>query len=199
MRFSKYIIFCFLGLVIFSCGENGESNGDDLFDDGDYAAAINAYNDVLANDPRDVKSLYNRGRSYEELGQLEKAMADYEAVVEIDPKNVNAFLSLAKLSYNEGNFNKALVYTGNVIDVNENSAQAQFLSARSSHQLGYYDQAMEAYNNAITLNRDFGEAYLYRGALKIGQKRISSACEDFKFAQSLGIDGAEGAIKQYCQ
>ena len=79
----------------------------------------------------------------------------------------------------------------------ENSAEAHFLLARARHKLGFANSAMEAYNAAISQNRNFGEAYLYRGALKTTLK-FKSACEDFKTAEKMGVEGAEEAVKRYC-
>lgn len=186
-------------VLLFSCGSKESISGDDFFDDEKYGEAVKAYTSYLSTHPDHVKSLYNRGRSYEELGQVKKAISDFEEILKLDPKNVSANLSLAKIAYNNKEFNKVLIYTGEAIDLNENSAQAHFLAGRASHQLGYFDQALASYDNAISINRDFGEAYLYRGAVKIGKNRQSSACEDFKFAKSLKVSDADGAIKEYCK
>lgn len=193
----KYIYLVFV-VGIFACSQQESTDGDKLFNDGKHAEAVQAYSTYLQANPDHIKSLYNRGRSFEELGQVDQAKGDFERIIKLDPKNVSAYLSLAKISYNNKDFNKTLIYTGSAIDVNENSAQAHFLAGRASHQLGYFDQALESYNNAITIDRDFGEAYLYRGAVKIGKENTRSACEDFKFAKSLNIPEADGAIKQYC-
>ncbi len=195
----KYIIHAFILVAAIGCNNQDSFNGDDLFEDEKYEEAIDAYTSYLSTHPDHVKSLYNRGRSYEEVGQAEPAIKDFEAIIELDPKNISAYLSLAKISYNLHLYNKVLIYTGGAIKINENSAQAHFLAGRAEHQLGYFDQALESYNNAITINRDFGEAYLYRGAVKVGKDRLRSACEDFKFAKSLNIPEAEGAIKEYCR
>ncbi len=195
----KYIVQAFIILAVFSCNTQDSFNGDDLFEDGKYAEAIEAYTSYLSTHPDHVKSLYNRGRSYEEVGQTDEAIKDFEAIIDLDPKNISAYLSLAKISYNNREYNKVLIYTGDAIDINENSAQAHFLAGRAEHQLGYFDQALESYNNAITINRDFGEAYLYRGAVKVGKERMRSACEDFKFAKSLNVPEADGAIREYCK
>lgn len=195
----KYLLFALVGLVAMSCN-NGESmNGDDLFEEGDYEGAIEAYSSYLSTHPDHKKSLYNRGRSFEEIGEAGKAVADFEALIELDPKYINAYLSLAKVSYSKHDYNKVLIYTSDAIDLNENSQQAHFLAGRAEHQLGYFDQAIESYNNAIAINRDFGEAYLYRGAVRVGQKKMGPACEDFKFAQSLKVPEADKAIKDYCK
>lgn len=195
----KKILFFAIILLFYACGSEDSSGGDVLFEKGLYAEAIEAYTTYLNTNPGHTKTLYNRGRAYEELGHVEMARTEFEQIIVLDPNYISAFLGLAKLSYNEGRYNQVLHFTRKAIELNENSAQAQFLTARASHQLGYVDQALEAYNNAITIDKDFGEAYLYRGALKIGTDKPGSACEDFNFARLLNVEGAEDALDQYCK
>ncbi|MFK7953068.1 MAG: tetratricopeptide repeat protein [Ekhidna sp.] len=186
-------------LVAFIGCSSPESNlGDDLFGKGQYEKAIKAYSEYLSTHPSHVQSLYNRARSYEELNQYEKAKTDLNAIVKMDPKNINAYMSLSKIAYEEKSFSRAASFAGKAIKENPNVAQAHFLSARSSHQLGYFDQALEAYSNAISVNKEFGEAYLYRGAIKVSQKKMRSACEDFKKADNLDVKEASKALKDYC-
>lgn len=195
----KIFIALFCAALVYACGSEETIEGDALFKQGKYKEAIEAFNTYLATNPSSASALYNRGRSYEELKQLDKAKADFEALLKLDPKNINAFLSLAKTAYNEKAYNKVLVYASSALKLNENSYKAHFFSARAAHQLGYSDQALESYNNSIRINKDYGEAYLYRGALKVGMEKPRGACEDFRFAQSLKVKGAEKALKDYCK
>ena len=195
----KYFILACSILVAASCQTDVSNSGDALFEAGKFSEAVKAYNDYLETNPDHVNTIYNRGRAYEELGEGKKAMADFAKIVEIDPRNISAYLSLAKLAYNEHNYNQVLVHAGKALELNENSAQGHFLAARGAHQLGYFEQALESYNNAISINKDFGDAFLYRGALKIGMEKQKSACEDFKFAKLLDVEGADKAVRDYCK
>jgi len=184
---------------VIGCTNQNSVSGDDYFNKGEYQKAISIYSDYLESDPDHAKTLYNRGRAYEELGKTDLAIKDFEEITRLDPKNINAYLSLAKLSYNSQSFNKVLVYANKALELNDNSAQANFLAARGAHQLGYFDQALESYNNAISVNKDFGEAYLYRGALKISMKKVRPACEDFSAAKRLNVSGAQKALTDFCK
>ena len=194
----KKITLALLVIGICSCTSEVSTDGDILFEKGMFAEAIEAYSNYLSTNPDHAKTLYNRGRAYEEVGKAELATSDFQKILSLDPKNINAYLSLAKLSYNSNNYAQVLHFTNKVIELNENSSQGHFLAARAAHQLGFTDQALESYNNAITINKSFGEAFLYRGALKIGLDKKRSACEDFNFARSLGVAGASDALQKYC-
>src|SRR5699024_8459024 len=104
---SSLLGLLFLCIVV-GCGNSGDSEGDTYFARGEYEKAVQAYSEYIAITPSHVKSIYNRGRAYEELGQLDDARADYERVLKIDPKNQNAYLSVGQLYYNEGDFDNAL-------------------------------------------------------------------------------------------
>jgi tetratricopeptide (TPR) repeat protein len=191
-----YLTICIL--ILASCSSEVTTEGDAYFEDGEYKKSVVAYTELLDTDPDNTHLLYNRGRAYEEQGVYNKAIADFEKIMKIDPKHVNSMLSLSKIAYEQKRYSKAMLYAGSAIKQNENSAKAHFLSARAAHQLGYADQALEFYNNAISLDRSYGEAFLYRGALKIGKNRFNSACEDFRRARALDTEGAASAIKDYC-
>lgn len=194
----KYSLIILL-IAVIGCSTPSSNPGDTFYNKGQYAEAVKAYTEYLSTHPGHVQSLYNRARSYEELNEYQKAKNDLNAIVKMDPKNINAYLSLSKISYEERSFGKAALLAGKAIKENPDVAQAHFLSARASHQLGYFEQALEAYSNAISIDKEFGEAYLYRGAIKVSQKKMRSACEDFQKASNLNINEAKGALKDYCR
>ncbi|MDW3211107.1 MAG: tetratricopeptide repeat protein [Reichenbachiella sp.] len=195
----RHLMIWVLALALLACENEERTKGDTLYSDGKYAEAIKAYDEYLKLHPSHVKSLYNRGRSFEELGKFQKAYNDFEAVLEIDKKNTSAMLSLSKFYYRDHKFEKAKYYGQMAVKENVNLPQAHFWLGRSQHQLGAFSEALTAYNNAINLDRELGEAYLYRGAIKMQGNRKKGACADFKSAKDLGVKEAEAAQKKYCK
>ncbi|MFT7031305.1 MAG: tetratricopeptide (TPR) repeat protein [Marinoscillum sp.] len=183
---------------MWSCGGGTTNSGDQFFAKSNYAKATEAYSELLVNNPSDVSLLYNRGRSYEELGNFDLAEQDFLAILGQDAKHLNACLSLSKVYYEMESYNKAVIFADRALDVNQNSAQGHFLSARAKHQLGYVDSALESYNLAININKDMGEAYLYRGALKMHMGNSKSACSDITKAVNLDIAEAKTVQSKYC-
>ena len=190
------IFFPFILLSVVSC-QTQEVNGQDLFEKGKFVEAVDFYTSYLELNGFDPEIMYNRGRAYEEMGDLKAAKADYNLVLAKDERHLNTRLSLARLAYEKGNYTRSLILTGEALKYHENSAEAYFLLARARHQLGYAGAAMEAYNTTISINKNYGEAYLYRGALKTTLK-IKSACEDFEIAERMDVEGREQAVKKYC-
>jgi tetratricopeptide (TPR) repeat protein len=197
MNFKALIPLVFLFLT-FACQDNNSKEGDKLYQQGQYEQAVKAYTDFIKYNPTDVRSIYNRGRSYEELGQHAEALKDYEAVLKLDEKNTNVMISIGRHFFRENKFEDAAFYFDKATQENNNLKVAQFLKGRSYHKAGITDKAMEAYNAAINVDGNYGEAYLYRGALRIYLKRKAAGCSDLKTAQSLKVKEAEAALQQYC-
>jgi len=196
--FMRYY-FLLLVLIGFACSSESSIEGDVYFEKGQFRKAVESYNQYLGANQPTVKTIYNRGRAYEELGELDAALVDFEWVVEKDAKNSNALLSIAKIRYEQQNYEQALLWVAKALELNTNLAQGHFLSARAKHQMGYTKEAMESYGMAIEINRDYGEAYLYRGALKVATGLKRGACEDFVKAKNLRVDGAADALTNYCK
>ncbi len=186
-----------LVVALGSCKNEDAIIGDRYFRNHEYNKAIVAYTDYLDLKPDNIKSLYNRGRAYEELKKYKEAFEDFSEVLKIDPNHVQAHLSVAADFYRKKLFKDA-IYQCDLVLKNTQNANAYLLRARGRQKIGQVRDAMDDYNAAISLNSDLGEAYFYRGTLKIYSKKKSSACADFKIAESLNIQAAAKARKDYC-
>ena len=199
MSFAKSCLLCCAFAIIFgACDNESSQQGDQLFGQGKYEEAISEYSRYIEYNPDDIKSIYNRGRAYEELGEFDKSLADYERALGVDAKNINALMSIGKFHFRNEAYGDAAFYFDKAIKVKGGSAAAHFLSARANHKTGETTKAMEGYNRAISLNSDYGEAYLYRGALKVFLGKKSSGCSDLKKAMALETPEAEEALSEYC-
>lgn len=183
----------------FACESEVTEEGDDLFNEGKFTEAVEAYSEYLETRPKDIKTLYNRGRSFEELGQIEKAKADFIGVLNIQPENVNANLSMGKYWYNKKSYARAINFFDKVIEVDGRVVDAYLLKGRSYHQQGDFDNAMINYNLAIDFDRQNQEAFLYRGALKVALNQTKGACSDLNRAKALGSKDADAAIAKHCK
>lgn len=191
------IVSVFAG-TIWSCTESKKNPGDVYFEKAEYELAVQTYSDNLKSKPTDVKLLYNRGRAYQEMGELNKARIDFESALAYDPKNFQVLLSLATIQLNEKNYASALLYATKAEEISGAPAMASFLKGRALHQLGMPEDALKAYGTAIQIDKDFGQAYLNRAMLKVALKRNKQACEDFKLAVVLEYPGAEESFEKYC-
>lgn len=181
------------------CNSDVTREADNLFRQGKYQEAITAYDEYLTTKPKDVKSLYNRGRAYEELGNLEKAKNDFLKVLDIDGDNLNANLSMGQYWYGKKDYNKALAFLDKVIVVDGRVSMAYLLKGRCYHQRAEFKEAKENYDLAIEFDKKNGEAFLYRGALKVALNQMRGACNDLNRAKALGAEEAAAALAKYCK
>lgn len=200
MKVSIWVIASLIGIALLTSCSSGDSNkGDDLFNQGQFEEAILAYNNFLASKPKNVKAIYNRGRSYEELGKFQEAEKDFLAALEQDNKNFQVLLSLSNLYQKQKKHSNALLYAEYAVEIPGAPAMAYFMKARALHQLGNTNEAYKEYSTAIKMDKNFDIAYYYRGMLKIATDRKKSGCDDLQAAIKLNYTEAQEAFDKYCR
>lgn len=196
----RITFFIVLVVGVFSCRDETSLEGDRYFRNGDYEKAVEAYTEYLVLKPKDIKTIFNRGRAYEELNQVDQAIKDFEAVLKEDPNHTSALLSMARnFHYRLEDYENSVFYLDKVIALDGNNARAYLMRGKSHQKLANLNEAMSDYNSAINIDRDLGDAYIARGSLKIFLNQKRGACQDFRTAQNLNIEGAEAIINRYCQ
>lgn len=200
MKVSHWVFAALIGIMsLVSCSENLSNKGDQLYSEGKFQEAVIEYDNVLKNKPKYVKALYNRGRAYEEMGDFSKAEKDFLAAYAQDNKNTQVLLSLSNIYQKQKNHNSALLYADAATQIPGAPAMAFFMKGRALHQIGSTEDAMKEYSLAIQINKDFGQAYYYRGMLKIATDRKRSGCEDIRAAIKLDYADAKPALEKYCK
>jgi len=184
-----------------SCEEGTElSRADNLFNKGEYGEAVEMYTEFLRLHPEHTKTLYNRGRAYEEMNEYEKALEDFNSVLKKDFTHVQANISVAKDFYfRQKDYHKAITFLNTAIKHSPQNAIAFTMRGKAYQKLGEVDKALKEYNNAISIDNTLGEAYYSRGSLWIHLRKKEKACSDFDIAISLGNKDALEATKQYCK
>ncbi|MCH7411882.1 tetratricopeptide repeat protein [Belliella sp. R4-6] len=185
-------------ISLFACG-SASNDGDDLFAAEKYEEAIQAYDKFLSTNPKNVKALYNRGRSHEEIGNSDLAEKDFITALEYEANNVQVMLSLSNHFQKQKNHSSALLYADRAVETPGAPAMAYFMKARALHQLGNTDDAMKEYSAAIKMDKEFGQAYYNRGLLKLATNKKKSGCEDLNLALKLNYSQASAAIEKYCK
>jgi tetratricopeptide (TPR) repeat protein len=200
MKVKHWIFVSLIGILsLSSCSENISNKADNLFSQDKYEEAIAEYNNILKNNPKYLKGLYNRGRAYEELGEFKKAETDFLSAYAVDNKNIQVMMSLSNIYQKQKNHTSALLFADYAVQLHGAPAMAFFLKGRALHQMGNTGEAMNEYSTAIQMDKNFGQAYYYRGMLKFATDRKKSGCEDIKAALQLGHQGAQVAKDKYCK
>ena len=67
---------------------------------------------------------HNRGRSYDKLGQHQRAIEDYDKVIELDPNNAEAYNNRGSSYHSLGQNERATEDFDKAIELDPNNAEA---------------------------------------------------------------------------
>ncbi|MBL8152553.1 MAG: toll/interleukin-1 receptor domain-containing protein [Anaerolineae bacterium] len=82
--------------------------GNRTFAHGDYAAAIESYNQAIRMNPQYALAHYNRGMSHKELGQPKEAFTDFSRTIQLDPQFARAYFQRARLLQGANRLDRAI-------------------------------------------------------------------------------------------
>ena len=187
-----------LSFIILSCSERDDREGLALYNQGKYEEAISFFDQYLEGHPKDARAYYNRGRSYEELGKLEKAEASFKEAVMLEPKDAQYKMSLGICQFKQKNYSYTVGNMEQILKENDRNVEAYILMGRSYSYMGEIQEAIDAFDSALRLDKENGRAYLHRGRIKSIAGLTGEGCADLKKAKNLGIEGANELIKRHC-
>ncbi len=135
--------------------------GDDLKETGDFAAALQAYNNALKEKGDYVEAAIGRASILVERGERDMAVKSLERLVQIDPNSVRAWNYLGLVQYqsqrwgeSNASFEKALSLESNNVEVLVNLAVLQWEQGAASEALDNLERAaaIEPSNKDVIVN-----------------------------------------------
>jgi len=93
-----------------SLWEAKKLKGNEEFKKKNYAAAIGLYSEGINIDPSQDVLYSNRGLSYMNLNELDKAKTDFSKAIELNPNNTKAMKRISYMLIQEGSLLEALIY-----------------------------------------------------------------------------------------
>lgn len=130
------------------------AKADQLYMDGDLAAARAAYEEVLDADPGIAWAYSRLGAIFAQLGDSQAAEQSLLRAVELDPKLPQAHSNLGNLYYSQGEFERALAKYKDAVALNPDSPVFQENLHAAYKKLGKLSEAVAALKQAHRLNRD---------------------------------------------
>ena len=139
---------------------------------GNYAAAVKAYDAVLARDAANGDVLYNRAYALHQLGDLDAAQAAYEQTLEADPGSVDAAINLGAILKEKGELGRA-------IEVTERALEAEPFNGRLLNNLsvlhrekGNYEEAVAAVRKLLMRDKNNVDAYKNLALIYYAQDKL---------------------------
>ncbi|WP_016949829.1 tetratricopeptide repeat protein [Anabaena sp. PCC 7108] len=184
--------------------------GDQYFRKGEYAAAINNYNQALKLKPYDADIYYRLGLVYYQLGDSQAAIANYNQAINIDINNGKAYHKRGLAYYQLSKYQAAIADYTQAIRINPDIATNYKNRGDARSQIGDNQGAIEDYTQAIKINPHYATNYknggIDRYILDNQQKLIHTkiAPDDAIAYKNRGdtrsdLGDFEGAIADYTQ
>jgi tetratricopeptide (TPR) repeat protein len=129
--------------------------GDEYFQKGEYAAAINSYNQALQFNNSDADIYYKLGLVNYQLGEYHTAITNYSQAINININHPQAYNQIGLVHYQIGNYHIAIEAYTQAIRINPHIAINYKNRADVRSHIGDTQGAIEDYNQAIKLNPDY--------------------------------------------
>jgi cytochrome c-type biogenesis protein CcmH/NrfG len=124
-----------------------------------YDEAVTEYCNILQANPGHMKSLYNLGRIYFQLGDYSKALHNFQNVLELDPRNADTWNNLGSVYEITNNYSEAITAYSKSLAINPsheethvNLANVQYSLFLSHPEQSMIDGIRRRLNFVLSLN-----------------------------------------------
>lgn len=128
---------------------------------GDFPERIEACTKILQSSPSELAALANRGMTYREIGEYERAIADLGEVILLDPKVAGMYLELGLALDGKGDHRLAIILFGEALRRDSSLLVAWFGRAMAYEDAGRIELSVAHLNEAMRRDRPMVAA-LYR-------------------------------------
>ncbi len=153
---------------------------------GDHPLAIKNYSRALELNPASCEALYNRGNSFQALGETARALDDYSHAIELRA-DYAAYNNRGNLHAERGEFQQAIGDFTQAIALRPADTDVLINRAHALLELGRNREAIEDYSKAIASRLDFASAYHDRAVAYLQIKDYDHAWEDIRCCRRLGL------------
>lgn len=115
---------------------------------------IEKYTEKIKKDPDNDTYYHNRGATYHNLKEYEKAIEDYNKAIELNPNNTTSYNNIGAVYYNLKEYEKAIESCNSAIRLTPDYHLFYRNRGRIYSKLKRYQDAIKDYSEAIRLNPD---------------------------------------------
>jgi|GEM_PF-517263 len=162
--------------------------GLDYEDQGQFDAAIAAFDAAIRLDPDDALAHYNLGRVYYLQDQMEQAAAAFEKAIQIDPEMAEAHTNLGAVYRAQGRVEEAIAACETAIQLDPNDDMAYYNLALAYSDQGQLDEAIAAYGEALRINSENAGAHYNLAHAYYRQGKLDEAVVAWKKTAELEPD-----------
>jgi len=125
------------------------NNAINLQNSGQFDQALNIYDTLLSQNPKDGRVLFLKGSLFGQMGEFEKCITSLKQSLAIYPEQADALNYLAFAYELSGQLPQALASYNNLLKLSPKHEDALLNKANILAKLGYEDLARETYSEAL--------------------------------------------------
>lgn len=129
-----------------------------------YLAALSDFSKAIELAPTMPELYVRRARSFEKIGQLDKAMADLRFASDLSPKDKQTWLYLGDVFMKVNEYDKAIGYYQKALDLDPQYAEAHAQRAEAAAKKGDASQAEQGFAQALATATYRPERFLLQRA-----------------------------------
>jgi superkiller protein 3 len=156
-------------------------SGNNAYENGLYASAIDAYQKAIEIDSNYAGVAYNNiGAAYNALKNYTQAISSYQKVIDIEPQSKDAHYNMGVGYFALKNYPQAIRCYQKAIDIDPNFKEAHCNMGESYREQKDYAQAISCYKKAIAIDPNFAMVY---GNMAVAYQAQGNGAETIKCLQ----------------
>ncbi|VVH59001.1 TPR domain protein, putative component of TonB system [uncultured Gammaproteobacteria bacterium] len=167
---------------------------NEIDDSDNHTRKIEICTQIIKLDPKNYMYFKNRGDTYIDLGEYQKAVNDYDQVITLNPEDSTIFKNRGFAYINLGEYQKAIKDFNQAIKLDPENSTIFNNRGFAYINLGEYQKAIKDFNQAIKLNPEDAAAFTNRGVAYANLGEYQKAIKDFNQAIKLNPEDAAVAF-----
>lgn len=165
--------------------------GNDFYLQGNYARALECYDNALRLNPQSAEAYNNRGLTYYHLNRFAEAVSDFDKAIAINPAFAQAYNNRGIVRYAQGQPATAISDYTTAIQFNPNFAYALNNRGNAYAMTGQYQNALNDLQTAVSLAKNDAEIHNNLGSVYFSTKRYNDAVAEYTRAIQLNPNYSE--------
>jgi len=149
---------------------------------GNFAGALNDYNQSVSLRPKYADSYINRGHVKKALGDIKGALTDFETAVRLNPNDPLAFINRGSMRMQTGNLNGAASDFNTAMQINPYEPLTYINRGILFLGTGDYNRAKEEFIKVLGIQPENSDANYYMGAIMNLENNQSEAMDYYNKA-----------------
>lgn len=164
---------------------------------GQFAKAIEAYQQALRINPEVADAWNNLGIAYDNAAQYAQAVEAYQHALRINPEQAEAWNNLGAVYGKAGQYAKTIEASQQALRINPEYANAWYNLGNAYSNADQYAKAIEAFQQALRINPEHASAWYNLGVTYARSGENGSVLDVYKRLKTLDSARAERFFNRF--